>query len=324
MTIFTLRKKRRSCVRTLGLAIAAWAMTSISMGNTLVIPTNLVGQGAEQIVGNVGFPSHYPPQCYSGFGSPQIGPTCTLTETGQAGQPNQGAMSGSATAYQDATGLHASVDLGASGTETSYAEALSYYTDTVTNNTFGNANIQFGFAVDANLTASGSGAFSYLEIQFLHGGAGSDFDEFGGPGAQPALQSWGYSGNVSVNLNALTNAITLAPGASYTFSLTLDADVNTIQEPGQVAIDGPPTASVDAMHTLTLTAFSAEDGDGNALPASDFSSADGADYGSIDIANVPEPSTFGLCGACVVLLLVGACVYNRSSLSSTGSRYCSE
>src|SRR5579863_9535252 len=138
MTFFTLHNRLRGWARTIGLAIAACAMTSILMANsiTLVIPSNLQGQGAEQIVGNVGFPSHYPPQCYSGFGSPQIGPTCTLSEVGQAGQPNQGAMSGTATAYQDAAGLHALVDLGASGTETSYAEALSYYEDTLNNPTF--------------------------------------------------------------------------------------------------------------------------------------------------------------------------------------------
>lgn len=120
MTIFTVRN-------TIGLAIAAWATTSILMGNTLVIPPILYGQGAEQMVGNVGYPSHYPAECTSGFGAPQIGPTCSLTETGLAGYPNQGAMSGTATAYQDAAGLHSYVDLGATGTETSQAEALSYY-----------------------------------------------------------------------------------------------------------------------------------------------------------------------------------------------------
>jgi hypothetical protein len=304
MTIFTSRRRRRVLARFISLAIATCAMTSILMGNsiTLVIPTDLQGQGAEQIVGNVGFGNNYPPQCYSGFGSPQIGPTCTLSEVGKAGFPNQGAMSGTATAYQDAAGLHALVDLGASGTETSYAEAISYYTDTITNNTFANASFQLAFHVDATLTATGSGAYSWLEVQFWDGQPGSDFDEFGGPGADPGLQNWGYSGNVGVNLDALTNSITLAPGASYTFSLSLDADVNTIQEPGTVAIGGPPTASVDALNTLTITSFSAQDSLGNPLPASDFSSADGADYSSIDTSTAPEPGTFVLCGGFLVLL----------------------
>src|SRR5580704_12225579 len=104
MTSFASCGRQRALARFTGLAIAACAMTSILMGNSisLVIPANLQGQGAEQIVGNVGFGNNYPPQCYSGFGAAQIGPTCTLTEVGLAGYPNQGAMSGTATAYQDA------------------------------------------------------------------------------------------------------------------------------------------------------------------------------------------------------------------------------
>jgi hypothetical protein len=302
MTISISCGRRRALARFIGLAIAGCAMTSMLMGNTLVIPTNLQGQGAEQIVGQVGFGNNYPPECYSGFGSPQIGPTCTLSEVGKAGFPNQGAMSGTATAYQDAAGLHALVDLGASGTETSYAEALSYYTDTITNPTFVTESFQLGFHVDATLTASGSGAFSYLIVQFSKGGAGSDFDEYGGPGANPGLQDWSYAGNGDVDLDALTKSITLAPGASYTFSLTLDADVNTIQEPGTVAIGGPPTASVDALNTLNLTSFSGQDAFGNPLPASDFISADGANYSSIDVSSAPEPGTFVLCGGFLVLL----------------------
>jgi hypothetical protein len=303
MTIFTSGSRLRKRAHTMGLAAAAWAMTSILSASPLVFPANQQTQGAVEINSDFG-------SCQSGFGFAQTGPTCTFTGSlNYPGYAFPGSVNGTATAYTDALGMHSAVDLSGVDFESATAEAESSYMDTITNNSHVTAIFQFGFHVDATLTATGGGASSYLDIQVWHGLAGSAFQDIGMGGANPndgATQTWLYSGNVGVDLNATTSAITLAPGASYTISFTLDADAQTYQLPGTTAFGGPPQGSVDALNTFTITSFSAKDANGNALPASDFSSADGANYASIDLpsTSAPEPATFGLCGAFLVLLSV--------------------
>jgi len=323
MTIFTSGSRPRKRAHMMGLAAAAWAMTSILSASPLVFPVNGQVPGAVEVNSDFG-------RCQSGFGSAVTGPTCSFTGSiNYPGYAFPGSVNGTATAYTDAAGMHSYVDLGGVDFETATAEAESSYMDTITNNGNVTGIFQFGFHVDATLTATGGGASSFLDIQVWDGDGASAFQDVGMGGANPddgAKQTWLYSGNVGVNLNATTSAITLAPGASYTISFTLDADAQTYQLPGTTAFGGPPQGSVDALNTFTLTSFSAQDTSGNALPASDFSSADGANYASIDSSAstaAPEPATFGLCGAFFVLLSVLLRRRNRS-VQPGGSRLCAK
>jgi hypothetical protein len=203
--------------------------------------------------------------------------------------------------------------MGQSGYGYNTAEALAGFTDTITNNTNGTASFQLGFDVDAILTNVGGGAYDYLTVQFWDGSYGSPFQIQDNVGVFPApdgaLQTWSYSGNAQgISLDATTNAVTIAAHASYTFSLSIDADAQTLLEPGQTNVGGAPEGTVNALNTLTITSFSAQDALGNPLPVSDFSSADGTNYAGI-APTTPEPATFGMCGA--FLLLLGTCIRRR-------------
>jgi len=86
----------------------------------------------------------------------------------------------------------------------------------------------------------------------------------------------------------LTPVFTIAPGNSYTFTVDLDA-LSTSYHGG--------VANADVQNTLSFTGFTATDGLGNAISASQFSSADGANYSSIDTTAAPEPAGFLLLAA---------------------------
>ena len=291
MTILTSCGGQRALTRFIGLAIAACAMTSIMTGGTitLVIPASQQGQGEIGITSSVA----YPGECYSGFGSPEIGPTCTLIESSPAGQADGGTVYGTGTAFMDAAGLHASVNLGASGNdEYSTDEAEAFYSETLTNTGFFPESFQLGFHVDAILTAN-DGAYSRLNIEFQNRWVPTQ------------EQTWSYGGNGPLNEGVdsdyLTNWFTVAPGAAFSFILDIDAYTYTYSPLGTILPDAPQ-GIVDALNTLTITSFGAEDSFGNPLPASDFSSSDGANYSSIDTSSAPEPGTFVLCGGFMILL----------------------
>ncbi len=295
-------------LRMSGIAIAACVMTSTLTAGTIPIPLSQQGQGAVEITTGDNSPGF----CATGFGFARIGNSCSLTATTPGGSAVPGTMSGTGTAYTDAAGLHASVLVGSSGYGYNTGEAEAGFRDTITNNTNVTANFKLGFEVDAILTNIGGGAYDYLTVQFWHGSSiGSPFQIQENDGVFPApdgaLQTWSYSGNAgAIDVQDATSAITIAPHASYTFSLSLDADAQTLLEPGQTNLGGAPEGIVNALNTMTITSFSAQDTLGNPLPVSDFSSADGTNYAGTAPA-VPEPATFGTCGA--VLLLLG--VYPR-------------
>jgi len=305
MPIFTFRGGDCRLVRIFGVAIAGCVITPILMATSIPIqiPLSQQGQGAVEINTN----DSYPGYCASGFGYARTGNSCTLTASTYGGSPLPGNMSGTATAYTDANGAHASVVLGSSGYGYNTAEAEATYTDTITNTLNVAASFQLKFGVDATLVNTGGGAYDYLQVQFWKGLPASAFNGYYSlyPAPDGALQTWAYSGTDGVNLQTITNPVMIAPNGTFTFSFSLDADAQTLLEPGQTNFGGAPEGIVNALNTLTLTGFSAQDAFGNPLPASDFISADGTNYAPI--GEVPEPATVGMCGA--FLLLLG--IYKR-------------
>lgn len=306
MPILTFCGGERRLAIMFGAAIAGWVMTSILMATTIpiAVPLSQQGQGSVEITTNDSFPGY----CASGFGYARTGNSCTLTASTPSTSPSPGNMSGSATAFTDATGLHASVVLGSSGYGYNTAEALASYTDTFKNKLNMAVSFQLKFAVDATLVNTGGGAYDYLNVQYFKGlpstpfGPANSYNVY--PSPDGALQTWEYSGTDGVNLQTITDPVTIAPLGTYAFSFTLDADAQTLLEPGQTNFGGAPEGIVNALNTLTFTGFSAEDAFGNPLPASDFISADGTNYaptGGVP-EGVPEPATFGMCGACLLLL----------------------
>jgi hypothetical protein len=262
----------------------------------LTFPSTVWGQGGVNILLNVNAPASGTAICTSGFGSPLTGNTCNAAITSNIGVVNGGSSSATATAYVDANGLHSYATVSSTGDEESTAEAMSAVSDTITNNSGIDATFQIGFNVDAQLSDNG-GAYSYLYIETWHGYAYSpvqdgaagalQFYALGGGGANPTL-------NQTINQNYLTTAVLLAPGASYTWTISMDAYAVTDQFGTS---PDAPDAITNALNTLALTSFTAVSDTGVAISPLDFGSADGIQYSSIDppqTSATPEPSTFTL------------------------------
>jgi hypothetical protein len=256
----------------------------------IILPASQWGPGALNIALNVAYNQGTLPvgqySCVTGFGSGNTGSSCQITDTGT------GTSTGIASAYNDVNGIHVYAEVDSAGAESSTAEAFSAFTDTITNLSGVTANFQVGFNVDGSLVDNG-GASSFLFVDVWNGYAYSTIqdDETGVQYQEFRLTGSNPTATLPINQNFLTNSVTLAPGASYTFSISMDAYAATSQGSGP-SLDNA-SAITDAANTLTLTTFSATDSDGNPLPVSDFSSSSGVDYSGV---SAPEPSTLSLCG----------------------------
>jgi hypothetical protein len=268
--------------------------------NPLLFPASEWGPGGVNIFLTVAYNQGSPPVgqdiCTTGFGSGNTGSSCTITDTGT------GTSTGTATAYNDVNGIHVDAEVASAGQEGSTAEALSAFTDTVTNNSLVTATFQVGFHVDGQLSDNG-GATSFLFVDVWHGYALSTIQDsvVGTQNFQYSLSGSNPTATLVIDQDLLTNAITLSPGASYTYSISMDA-YSVTEQGGGVALDNP-VAITDVSNTLAIDSFTAMDQNGNSLPASDFGSSAGVDYASIQGSSTPEPATSGICGILALAML---------------------
>jgi hypothetical protein len=212
---------------------------------------------------------------------------CTLSNTSAIASAG-----GTLLAYMDSAGMHVSADVATSGGGVAEGEAVSWYTDTITNNSTKTAQVDLSFTVDGILAVSNFDR-SQLEIGVFQGANICLLSDYNSCGyLNTPIKDWLYNENSNSSLpisqTLLTPVFTIAPGNSYTFTVDLDA-LSTSYHGG--------VANADVQNTLSFTGFTATDGLGNAISASQFSSADGANYSSIDTTAAPEPAGFLLLGS---------------------------
>jgi len=214
---------------------------------------------------------------------------------------NLGEFTTDMAASTDSHGLHAYSELdggGSGGWATQYAYA--WLDDTITNNTSSVATVTLGFHFDGQVSATGGSdeSLAYIEI----GGLGAVWD-YQAKGSVPAS-------SVAINQDYLLPTFTLKPGESQYLFLYLEAG-SAIQEPtcqGPCGALALPQAIADAANTLSLDGFDAVGPGNQPLSASGFGSADGINYGSIDLNSqtpAPEPGTIALFIAGGVLVVIG-------------------
>ena len=80
------------------------------------------------------------------------------------------------------------------------------------------------------------------------------------------------------------------------WSLSLSAKASSSSVAAVSYLAGPPMGFVDASHTLSLTAITILDMQGNSLTNSGLKSYAGFDYSQSNSAATPEPATAELCG----------------------------
>jgi hypothetical protein len=222
---------------------------------------------------------------------------CILSATSTTGDT----AAGQVLSYSDSAGLHILTSVSTAGYAQASGQASDIFYDEVTNNSSSTANFAITFHVDATLTSNPNGS-TLLGIE-----VGQNYPSCFAASLCPyeynVLQTWNYreanDNSTSLNQDFVTNAFTLGAGQSTVFVLYMSAS--------SVAFNGG-TAATNAQNTLTITGFTGTDMYGDALPASDFSSADGANYSTIDTtsqASAPEPGTgILLLPLCAGLLVV--------------------
>ncbi len=276
---------------------AAVAADSIA----LVIPAGQQGSGnwslyVQPEAGQVNGPT----MCNStGFSGPA---GCTMSQTDTVGDLAAGQVLG----YTDGAGIHILTSVSTAGDAQATGMASDTFYDEVTNNLPTTAEFSLTFQVDATITSNFNGA-SLLGIE-----VGSS-----NPACFAAalcayeynvLQTWNYreanDNSTSLNQEFVTDSFTLGAGQSTVYVLYMSAE--------SVAFNGG-TAATLAQNTLSITGFTATDMYGNPLPASDFTSGDGANYSTIDTSAVPEPAALLLAGS--GLILVGLRRRRKSSES---------
>ncbi len=254
--------------------------------------------------------------CSNGWGNPSANVTCSESA---AYYKFSGAET--ASAYNDANGIHLYAQSFASDTDdgyaagswaTGWADAQGAFYDTLTNNSSAPAKFQIGVHVDGSLQAD---AFRYAQLPNSYGwtlvasdGAEMDIYFYGAPWGSPLqyLQDWvipeqidGSALNQTISRDFLTGAITLAPGASYDYRIVAELYTSSRSN----GYNNSLTATADMANTLKLTGLSAFDESGRALPASTFGSLEGVNYSGTS-SGTPEPGPFGLVAVPGVALLL--------------------
>jgi hypothetical protein len=137
-------------------------------------------------------------------------------------------------------------------------------------------------------------------------GASLSIHFYGTPagGALKDLQDWSYDPiaswgavNQSIDQDYVTNAILLAPSASYNYKIEVDAITSSESHGDNTSL----TATSNMANTLSITGLSVFDQSNNPLPLSYLTSSDGMDY-----SGVPEPGTLGLLAVPAAALLLRA------------------
>jgi hypothetical protein len=257
---------------------------------SLIIPVNQQGSGNYSLAVQ---PENGiitgPYMCNSqGFTGPD---GCTMNQTSTTGDY----AAGQVLSYTDSAGIHVLTNALTEGDAQTTASASDLFYDEITNNSGTTAQFDLTFHVDATVTSNANG-YSSLGVE-VASNYPSCFASSECPYDYTELQNWSYveenDNSTSVNQNFLTVPFTLGAGQSTVYLLVLSAY--------SLGYNGG-TAATNAQNTLTVTGFTAADMYGNALPASDFSSADGANYSSIDTSSTPEPTALLLTGTGLIMV----------------------
>jgi len=258
------------------------AVTHLAAG-PILLPSTQWGTGVNETSLNIAYNSLSSLtgteicQLFYGQGTAAPGGGCNnSTASDSAG------ASASTYAYADATGLHAYAGITSSGGNDSAAQAYADFTDTITNNTGVTADVTIGYTFDGSLTA-GPEAGAYVSPYFTGGSKYTDV------GLLPGYISDVDNGTETFDQTKYSPVITLAPGQSYSFVISLYTEIVTGQRTGSAL------GIANFSDTLSLTSFTATDQSGNALNPSLFGSGNGFSYvNSSDSTGAPEPGTLGL------------------------------
>ena len=256
----------------------------------LVIPAGQQGSGnwslqVQPLNGLVRVPT----SCNStGFNGPD---GCNMSAESTTGD----LAAGQVLSYTDSAGIHVLTDAETEGDAQTFAMASDLFFDEITNNSGVTSKFDLTFHVDATITSDFNGA-SLLGIN-----VGSEspvcvvYSDC--PYEYNTVQTWNYreanDNSTSIDQAFVTDQFELGAGQSTVYVLFMSAS--------SVA-DSDGQAETNAQDTLAITGFTATDMNGNPLPASDFSSLDGADYSSIDTSATPEPAALLLAGAGLIVV----------------------
>jgi len=223
-----------------------------------------------------------------GFAGPD---GCDMSQTSTTGDYADGQV----LSYTDSAGIHVLTYALTAGDAQTTASASDGFFDEVTNNSGITAQFDLTFHVDATLTSNFNGV-SRLGIEVASANPACVAGGYCLSDNQ-SLQNWNYQeendNSTSINQDFVTVPFVLGAGQSTVYVLDLSAF--------SFGYNGGEAAT-DAQNTLTITGFTGMDMDGNPLPASDFSSADGANYSSIDTSAAPEPAAFLLAGTGLIMV----------------------
>jgi hypothetical protein len=273
----------------LGLTFALLSAFALPAGAGLIIPSVEWGSGVGEVAANV--------YNYTGSTTCDLSSsisTCTKsiasnTPPNFLNSPN-GTSSGTISASVDAAGAHLYASAGASGqgdtTVTGYAQIY----DTVYNHTASAAQYQLTFHLDATLFTRSS-AVDLLQLSLNNSTLFQDQLNYGGAGTYDFIDR-----------DFTTQIFTVAANSYQNWSLVLSTTVAVDSAAGVQYLAGLPAGSVDAGNTLSLTAISIFDAQGNPLTSSGLTSYAGFDYSMSSSSATPEPATAALFAAGTLLL----------------------
>ena len=201
----------------------------------------------------------------------------------------------------DANGLHARASLSITndpldpgavthyaGSDPASAGAIATWSDTLTISGPASASMVFGFTLDGNLSAMGSGHADAKVSWFASSSSGASSS------GQWTFSTLSAIGPALPTLAQLSTNLAVQPGDVVTLQLRLIAQA----EVGCQALHGPmlctASAASDMSNTLKFSSIAFQDGTGQSLAGYDISSAN-FDYDGLIVGGpsmpVPEPGT---------------------------------
>lgn len=274
-----------SLTKNLGLKLAFLPLFALPLSAGIMLPTAEWGSGVGTVLATV---YNYSGNSYCSLTTTPD--TCSVTAV--SNQPHNflnnpdGTAHGIITAYTDANGVHVYAEAGGSGFSSTTAQGAASMYDTIYNPTNVAAQYQFTFHLDAELFTRSS-ASEWLDFSFNNGAGFQTQLGYGGAGT--------YS---FVDQNITTGIFTVAANSYRNWSAVLSTSVSVSTQAGATYAAGLPLGFVDASNTLSLTAISIFDTDGNPLTSSGLTSYAGFDYSQSNTGATPEPAT--------AVLMVGA------------------
>jgi hypothetical protein len=279
-------------VRQIGMKFALLLSFALPGYAGIIIPPIEWGSGIGDVFANV--------YNYNGTTNCDLGPsvsTCAKSiasnlPPGFMNSPN-GTASGTVSASTDANGTHLYASAGASGLGWTTVTGSAQIYDTVYNPTASAAQFQLTFHLDGSLFTRSS-AIAQLNVAFNNMTLFQGMLNYGGAGTYDFI-----------NQNFTTAVQTVAANSYENWNLVLSTTVAASSDPSNVAIGGLPFAAMDASNTLSLSAITITDAQGNPLTASGLTSYAGLDYSSSNSSAAPEPASAGLFGGTCILLVLG-------------------